>query len=344
MLVDTTKRLMPEEDVVSVTSLSDQALNYLPPGGLMHKFLILGEAVHNELVEHQIREILSGHELSRMVTVKDEKTGKMVSRYMRSEVVVAAMLSSTNYHTNSETATRCFLINTDESQQQTKRIHQAQRQKYNLRRYYQTTYEIPRIINKHVTAQRLLKKVLIVNPFAEFLDFPETPTRSRRDNGRFIDLIAGVCFLRQYQKELKRKANPNNRDEVQYIECDLTDYEIAYRLLRGILPSTIMDLPKSARILYEALPEMVRELSLEQKLKPEEINFTQRQVREHTGLNHMFVKRYVKVLVEYEYLRATGVLQRGCRQSYALVRDEEIGTVDVSMIPAPSQMKQRKKG
>ena len=341
MLVDTAKRLMPEEEVVSVTSLSDQALNYLPPGGLMHKFFILGEAVHNELVEHQIREMLSGHELARMVTVKDEKTGKMASRHMRSEVVVSAMLSSTNHRINPENATRYFLINADESSEQTKRIHRVQRQKYTLNRYYRNKYEIPRIIRKHVTAQRLLRKLLIVNPFAEYLDFPDTPVRSRRDNERFIDLVAGVCFLRQYQKELKSKRDAERHDEVEFIECDLTDYEIAYRLLRGTLLSTIMDLPKSARTLYEALRAMVAELATERKLKAEDINFTQREAREATGLNHMFVKRYLKVLVEYEYIKATGLKQRGGRQSYALVRDEEMGMVDLSVIPTPSEMRDR---
>ena len=77
LLVDTVRRLIPEEELIAVTSLSDQALNYLPEGALEHKFLVLGEAVHSEAVEHQIREMLSSRQLSRMVTVKDETTGKM---------------------------------------------------------------------------------------------------------------------------------------------------------------------------------------------------------------------------------------------------------------------------
>jgi hypothetical protein len=52
-LVDCVKRLMPPEEVVAVTSLSDQALNYIDD--LSHKFLVLGEAVHGEVVEYQIR-------------------------------------------------------------------------------------------------------------------------------------------------------------------------------------------------------------------------------------------------------------------------------------------------
>jgi hypothetical protein len=103
----------PEEDVVSVTSLSDQALNYVED--LMHKFLILGEAVHSEVVEHQIREMLSGKELSRLVAVKDEKTGVMKSRSVKKPVIVSAVMSGTNSAINPENASRCFVIAADES-------------------------------------------------------------------------------------------------------------------------------------------------------------------------------------------------------------------------------------
>ena len=112
-LVETVRRLMPEEDVVAVTSLSDQALNYIDD--LTHKFLILGEAVHGEVVEHQIREMLSGKELSRLVTIKDPETGKMQSRVVRTPVIVSSVLSGTNHAQNPENASRYFVVNADES-------------------------------------------------------------------------------------------------------------------------------------------------------------------------------------------------------------------------------------
>ncbi len=106
MLVETVKKLIPSEDVVAVTSLSDQALNYIKD--LMHKFLILGEAVHSDVIEHQIREILSGKELSRLVTVKDEKTGKMESKIVRTPVIVASVMSSAGYSINPENTSRYY--------------------------------------------------------------------------------------------------------------------------------------------------------------------------------------------------------------------------------------------
>jgi DNA primase len=93
-LVDTIRKLIPAEDVLAMTSLSEQALNYLPEDGLMHKFLVMGEAVHGDIVEHQLREMLSAKELSRLVTTKDEKTGALTSRMVRKEVIVSAIMSS----------------------------------------------------------------------------------------------------------------------------------------------------------------------------------------------------------------------------------------------------------
>ena len=141
-----------------MTSLSDQALNYLPEDGLMHKFLVMGEAVHSETVEHQIREMLSAHELSRLVTLKDPKSVSMQSRVVRKEVVVSAVMSSTNHNINPENASRSFVINTDESEAQTVAIHQAQRRKYSVERYEERENLIPEIVRAHHAAQRLLEK------------------------------------------------------------------------------------------------------------------------------------------------------------------------------------------
>ena len=170
---------MPAEDVVAVSSLSDQALNYIGEGGLLHKFLILGEAVHSEVVEHQIREMLSAHELSRLVAMKDAKTGELSSRTVRSPVVVAAVMSSTRTEMNPENASRAFLVNADESREQTRRIHESQRAKYSLEKHSRERSLVPRIIEAHHAAQRLLTPRVIVNPFASKLVFPDALMREQ---------------------------------------------------------------------------------------------------------------------------------------------------------------------
>lgn len=331
MLVDTVRKLMPPEDVIAVTSLSDQALNYV--SDMTHKFLILGEAVHSEIIEHQIREMLSGKELSRLVTMKDEKSGRMTSKEIRTPAIVSAVMSGTKHNINPENASRCFIVNSDESREQTKRIHEKQRLKHSLKRYYEKTETIPEIIKKHRAAQKLLKKVVIINPFAEQLNFPDAVMRTRRDHDRFLDLIACICFIRQYQKEIKQDG------AVAYIECDADDYRAAYGIMvDGVLSATMAEMPKGALEFYETIRKMCRELGKRDSLKPEDVSFTGRDVREYTGFGHTWVKQNLRILLEREYL---GLARGGAERSRAFYRlrsDEPVKRLDLSMIPAPADM------
>jgi DNA primase len=332
-LVSTVKKLMPPEEVVSVTSLSDQALNYMTDGALEHKFLVLGEAVHSETIEHQIREMLSEHELTRLVTVKDEKSGEYVTRQVRTRTVVASVMSTTSGSVNPENASRCFLINTDESREQTRRIHDMQRGKYTLDRYHARHNDIPTVIERHHAAQRLLRKIAVVNPLAQYLNFPDVSMRTRRDHERFLDLIASVCFLRQFQKEIRRD------NDTEYIVCDLEDYRIAYRIGSAVLSSTMRELPASVVRFYGEVREVFRAKAEEAGLSILEASLTQREVRQAVRwLGSESIKKHLRKLVGYEYLLCTGGGMRGRRNAYRLVADEDMEAIDFSVVPAPEVM------
>lgn len=332
-LVDTVRRLMPPEDVVAVTSLSDQALNYIDD--LMHKFLILGEAVHSDVIEYQIREMLSGKELSRLVTVKDPETGKMQSQVVRTPVIVSSVMSGTNNAINPENASRCFVVNTDESAEQTKRIQESQRLKYSLAKLKEGNESKEKIIRIHRAAQKLLRKVNIVNDFAPLLNFPVKLMRTRRDHERFMDLIACVCFLRQYQKIEEED------DGIRFIRCDLEDYKIAYKIMvDGVLSSTMRELPAGAQLLYEQMRKYAKEEALKQELDPTEISMTQRQIREYSGQSQTVVKSGIRQLVEFEYINVVRGGGERVKGFYRIKSDEEIKKVDYSMIPTPLEMKE----
>ena len=331
-LIDTVKKLMPPEDVVSLTSLSDQALNYMDDEALVGKLLTLGEAVHSEAVEYQLREMLSSGELSRLVTLKDEKSGRMVSKMVRKKVKVAMVMSSTSTRINEENASRCFLIGADESQAQTEAIHRRQREKYSLEAYRRKEEKIPPIIATHQAAGRLLAPRKIVNPFADMLTFPSSRMRTRRDHERFIDLIAAVCFLRQYQKQ------PSAARESEYILCDIADYRIAYDLMNAILPSTLSELPSSALRVYQALKGLIETRSTQFNIPAADMWVTQRELRERSGLSHDLVKKNLRRLVEWEYVKARGSRQ-GMSYRYAL--SEQIECPAGSLLPSPRSIEKR---
>jgi hypothetical protein len=332
------QKLIPEDEIMEITSVSDQAFNYVAEGGLLNKFLILGEAVHSEIVEHQIRDMLSSKKLNRLVTVKDKTTGEMVGKNISTRVVVASAQTTTRHNINPENASRCFIINTDESREQTKRIHVKQNRKYTIERYREKRVTIPKIVQKHHAAQRLLLPRVTFNPYAEDLEFPDTVMRLRRDYERFLDLIATVCFLRQYQKQEKQGILTDTGEKFTYIECDLEDYRIAYNIIRHTLPATLASLPSGSLFLYDELLTYARDKAKEQMINPADVRFRQREVSEARGLQPHFVKRYIRSLVEYEFIaRVAGY--RGGTYSYQLVKNEEIRLFDISMIPTPDAIK-----
>ncbi len=337
LLIDTVARLIPPEEVIAVTSLSEQALNYMED--LSHKFVSLGEIVHSETIEHQIREMLSKKELSRLVTTKETQTGKMVTKMVKIPAIVSLAMSGTKHDMNPENTSRCFMVNADESKDQTVRIHQQQwTKKYSLHRDHEKNDLIPVIILKHHFAQKLLKPVTLVNPFGRFLNFPNTLMRTRRDNDRFIDLIACVCYLRQYQKEQKSDG------EKVYVEFDLKDYEIAYNIMiNGVLSSSLLEIPRGVIDLYEEIRTRVKKLAKKSDIEPQDVTFTQREIREFSGLNQVMIKRHLRLLVEYEYI----ILARGggsrSKGYYRLRDDVSMQSVNLSMIPTPDELKNQLK-
>ena len=255
---------------------------------------------------------------------------------MKKPVIVSSVMGSTSDKVNPENASRCFVVNTDESREQTERIHEEQRKKYSLERLKDGEEKAERIIQQHHAAQRLLEKRVIVNDYAQYLDFPTSLMRMRRDHDRFLDLIACVCFVRQYQKKEETEGG------FRYIRCDGEDYRIAYWIMvEGVLSSTMRELPKGSIELYEDIREWVRKTSKQQNLGVTELTFTQRQVREATGLGHTWVKATMKKLLEYEYLEISrGGMERS-KSYYRLRADEAIMAVNMSMIPSPEEMQGR---
>ena len=150
--------------------------------------------------------------------------------------------------------------------------------------------------------------------------------RSRRDHDRFMDLIATVAFLRQYQKEEKEA------DGVAYIECDITDLKLAVNIIKDILPATLTNFPKSAITLYGELRKVITEKAKDEELLATEVSISQRELREKTGLDQMFVKRNLKTLIDFEYLICAGSKSRGSRNTYRLISDEPIELLDLSKL------------
>lgn len=103
----------------------------------------------------------------------------------------------------------------------------------------------------HRDAQRLLEPLAVVNPFADRLTFADDRTRTRRDYGKYLGLIAAVTLLHQHQRQ--RKTATVNGRVVPYVESTIGDIEIAHRLAHAVLGQSLDELPPQTRRLLNAV-------------------------------------------------------------------------------------------
>jgi len=299
-LMEIIASLMPEEDVEFYSRITPQSLYYMDKDALRHKLLIIDERSGSEEADYAIRSLQSRRKLTLAYPIKDPNTGKMRTIIVEMYGPVSIMeSSSTKDRINPENTSRSFQLYLDESQAQTMRIHQYQR----LCRGsagWKLLDKRPRIEKLHKNAQRLLKPIKIIIPYAEKIKFPSRWMRSRRDQDRFLSLIEAVTFLYQYQRELKEDSRGK-----PYIESTIKDYEIAYNLAYKAFCDTQCDLQGPDRAFYEVLEENIKRASNTHITDHE---FRRRDVREWLKLPDHYVKRKLNLLEELEYV--------SCERSY----------------------------
>ena len=109
----------------------------------------------------------------------------------------------------------------------------------------------------HQDAQRLLRPVLVANPYARHLTFLDDRTRTRRDHVKYLTLIRAIALLHQYQRPVRTVEHRG--EAVPYLEVTLDDIAVANRLAHQVLGRSLDELPPQTRRLLFALDRMVSE-------------------------------------------------------------------------------------
>jgi DNA primase len=316
-LVEIVQELTPPEEVEFFSRITPQALYYMERDALKRKLLIIEERTGGEGADYSIRTLQSRQKLTQAVPIKDPNSGKIKTMTFEVEGPIAYLETTTSAEINHENATRCFEIYLDESLDQTRRIHQAQREAKTGAGLVKKSV-VESVKTRHHNLQRLLKPVMVEIPYALELEFPAESLRTRRDHERFLSLIEAVTFLFQYQREQKEITLPDGQKAVCVLST-VEDYARAYELAREILGLTLDDLKKHARDLLDLIREMVRQKC--ENHEPEEFTFTRREIRESTGWPDHQIKNYIRQLEDLEYLVIEQVKKRG-QLEYRLNRPE----------------------
>jgi len=306
--------LIPDEEQEKYTRMSDQALFYKGEESLMNKVLAIEEAEGMGGAAYAIRNIQSAGQITVAVTGKDPATGKMRTENYKVKGPVCVMITTTATDLDQETASRFIFLTIDESSQMTEAIHKMQREAETLEGLIRDKKQ-ESITRKHHAAQRILKPLGVVNPFAKYLSYPSDSLRSRRDHKKYLGLIRAIAFIHQYQREIKKVQVEG--EQLEYIEVILDDIEAANQLANEVLGQTMDELAQPSRTLLSLIFKMVETMASDQGKGTEEIFFTRRMIREHTGWTDWQVKTHIKQLEDMEYLAAR-IGSRGKEYSYIL--------------------------
>jgi hypothetical protein len=263
---------------------------------------------------YSIRNIQSSKKITVAATGKDPGTGKMKTEEYTVNGPVAVMITTTAAELEGETASRFLFLTIDESEKMTEAIHRMQRQAETLDGLVRKK-KSEHIIKKHHTAQRLLKPLAVVNPFTEYLSYPNRSLRTRRDHKKYLGLIRTVAYLHQYQRKVQTVEVEGK--PVEYIEVTLEDIDTANRLANEVLGQCLDELAPPSRTLLTGIYTMVKGLAAKKERPIDEVYFTRRLIREHTGWTDWQVRAHIKQLEELEYLYAR-IGCRGKEYAYAL--------------------------
>ena len=299
-LQDAILSLIPDEDYTKYTRVTDQALFYKEEDSLVHKILAIEEAEGMGGAAYSIRNIQSAKKITVAATGKDQN-GRMKTEEYTVKGPVSVMITTTATEIDQETASRFLFLTIDESAAMTGAIHEMQRAAETLDGLIRAKKE-ETVIRKHHAAQRLLKPLAVVNPFARYLSYPNHSLRARRDHKKYLGLIRAVAFLHQQQREIKTVEVDGRPAE--YIEVALQDIATANRLANVVLGQSMDELAKPSRTLLSAIYTMVKERAGEQHCPIGEMYFTRRMIREYTGWTDWQIRAHIKQLEELEYIGA----------------------------------------
>jgi len=298
-LMDAVLQFVPAEDRIQFSAMTGQSLFYMGETDLKHKVLAIAEEEGASSAAYALKLLQSEGELTIASTGKDPVTGKLETQQYHVEGPVMIMLTTTAIDLDEELLNRCIVLSVDEGRQQTEAIHHSQRQRRTLagllaradRQSIRTLYQ---------NAQRLIKPLAVVNPYAKHLTFVADRTRTRRDHEKYLTLIDTITLLHQHQRVLRTADHHDQR--IRYIEVTLDDIEAANKLAHDILGRTLDELPPQTRKLLQLICAQVTERCTTLAMNRADYRFSRRDVREATGWGNTQLKIHLRRLEDLEYL------------------------------------------
>ena len=344
-LMDAVLAFVPDEDKVKYSAMTGQSLFYMGETNLKHKALAIVEEEGASRASYALKLLQSEGELTIASTGKDPVSGNLITQQYRVEGPVALLLTTTARDIDEELMNRCLVLSADEGREQTRAIHQLQRDRRTLEGLIaRRDKEV--LIALHQNAQRLLKPLAILNPYARFLTFPDQTTRLRRDHEKYLTLIDTIAFIHQHQREIKHALSnvegtaQRGEQAIEYIEVTLADIERANRIAHDVLGRSLDELPPQTRRLLKLIDGYAVAECERLKIKRADFRFSRRALREAITWGDTQLRMHLERLVDLEYV-LTHREGAGGKYAYELVyavgddsRAQVAGIIEVDAVQA----------
>jgi len=301
--------LIPQEDKIEITVLSANAFYYFNRTELQHKLILIEDLDGAESVLYPLRELQTKKRITKTVVHKDTKgTTRTIHLTVEGPVSVAGCTTQESiYEDNSN---RSFLLYIDESQEQDKRIMDYQR-KLSAGKIDLEAEQKAREILKNL--QRILKPIKVINPFAEYLELPQSVFKPRRTNSHYLQFIEVITFYKQFQREKKYDEQTGE----EYIETTIEDIEEANELIIETLLRKSDLLNGACRQFFENLKAYLK--------KENQTTFTNAKIRRVLRINPSNQKRYMLQLQLADLIqKAKGNKRKGYVYEVVNYEDYEI--------------------
>ncbi|HEY1212110.1 MAG TPA: hypothetical protein VGE93_00625 [Bryobacteraceae bacterium] len=290
--------LIPEEDRIEITALTENAFYYFDQAELGHKLILIEDLDGIWSALYPLRELQSKQRISKTVTVKD-RNGNTRTIHLKVHGPVSIAGCTTQESLYEDNANRSFLIYLDESADQDERIMDYQRKVSAGKIDAAAEGQARRLLQD---VQRVLRPVSVRNPYAEELLIPKQVFKQRRSNAHYLAFIEVITFYKQYQRE--QKVDPSTGE--LYIETTLEDIREANGLLKEILLRKSDELNGATRNHLEQLKGWLQQTK--------QARFTNAAVRSRLRIPLSTVKRYHHALLQAGYIKR--ITDRATRAYY----------------------------
>jgi len=277
--------MMPEEDVIGLTRITDSSLYNYGEYELQNKLIILEDL--DGLKEDAFlafRELQSRGLLSSSTSIKDD-SGNIRSQIRTVRGPITTLSATTKGEIYEDNMSRCFLIAVNESETQTQRIISYQNQV--------ATGKINKTEQKKIRSflqncMRLIKPCEVVNPFADKIKLPPEAHKIRRLNELFQSFVRQVTLINQYQREKDKQGRLVTAKEDIQVACEIMFESIVLK---------VDELDGSLRQFFEQLKSY---------LKDDKKDYRLREVRQALRISKTQLHRYTQDLMELEYIHQSG--------------------------------------